>query len=98
MIEYGRYCFPIVGGRKVSHLEGNIAGLGVELSDEDIKEIDDAEPFDVGFPLSFIFGPNYRTDMTSNDIQFINANARIETVLPTRVSFGWFHHNVSVAC
>lgn len=48
------YVFPIVGGRKVSHLEGNIAGLGVELSDDEIKEIDDAEPFDVGFPTSFV--------------------------------------------
>lgn len=38
-----RYVFPIVGGRKVSHLEGNIAGLGVALTDEEIKEIDDVE-------------------------------------------------------
>ena len=50
------YVFPIVGGRKVEHLKGNIEALTVELSDEDIKEIDDAVPFDIGFPHNFLWG------------------------------------------
>jgi hypothetical protein len=84
-----RYCFPIVGGRKVDHLTGNIAALGLELSDEEINEIDDVEPFDVGFPLSFLFGQagTYRTDMTTTDIQLVNSNARLEDVPHVRVSF-----------
>ena len=48
------YVFPIVGGRKVSHLKGNIDALGLELTEEDINEIEDAVPFDVGFPLNFL--------------------------------------------
>lgn len=48
------YVFPIVGGRKVDHLKGNIAALGLELSDKDIEEIEGAIPFDVGFPLNFL--------------------------------------------
>jgi len=48
------YVFPIVGGRKVEHLKGNIEALGLELSKEDMEEIEDAVPFDVGFPLSFL--------------------------------------------
>jgi len=46
--------FPIVGGRKVEHLKGNVEALGLELSDKDIKEIDGAAPFDVGCPMNFL--------------------------------------------
>lgn len=50
------YVFPIVGGRNVDHLKGNIEALNIKLSDEDIKEIEDAVPFDVGFPNNFLYG------------------------------------------
>ncbi len=46
------YVFPIVGGRKVSHLKGNIEALGLELSREEIAEIDQSAPFDRGFPTN----------------------------------------------
>lgn len=52
------YVFPIVGGRKLEHLKGNIDGLKLELTQEDIKEIESAVPFDLGFPNSFLGGPN----------------------------------------
>ena len=48
------YVFPVVGGRKIEHLKGNIEALGLELSDEDMAEIDGAAPFDIGFPLNFL--------------------------------------------
>jgi len=44
------YVFPIVGGRKIEHLKGNIEGLSLVLSEEDMKEIEGAAPFDIGFP------------------------------------------------
>jgi hypothetical protein len=47
--------FPIVGGRKVEHLQGNIDALSIKLTAEDIEEIDGAHPFDHGFPISFLF-------------------------------------------
>ena len=49
------YVVPIVGGRKVEHLLSNIEGLWVDLSDEDLKEIDAAYEFDIGFPMNFLF-------------------------------------------
>ncbi|KAK1750903.1 Norsolorinic acid reductase [Echria macrotheca] len=52
------YVFPIVGGRTVEHLKGNIEALTLKLSDEDIKEIEGAAPFDVGFPYNFMYGPS----------------------------------------
>ena len=44
-----------MGGRKIEHLRGNIEGLGVELSDEEVDEVEAAVPFDVGFPMSIFF-------------------------------------------
>ena len=55
--------FPIVGGRKVSHLKGNIEALGLELSEEDIKNIDSSYPFDIGFPMSFLGGTGKPKDV-----------------------------------
>ena len=46
------YVFPIVGGRKIDHLKGNIAALELELAAADIEEIEGAAPFDPGFPLN----------------------------------------------
>lgn len=48
------YVFPIVGGRKVDHLKGNIEALSLQLSEEEIAEIEAAIDFDVGFPLNFL--------------------------------------------
>jgi aryl-alcohol dehydrogenase-like predicted oxidoreductase len=50
------YVFPICGGRSVKHLKGNIEALSLELSDEDMEEIESAVPFSVGFPMSMLGG------------------------------------------
>jgi aryl-alcohol dehydrogenase-like predicted oxidoreductase len=47
------YVFPIVGGRSIKHLQENIEALGLELSDGDMDEIEDAIPFDIGIPNNF---------------------------------------------
>ncbi len=51
------YVFPIIGGRNVEHLKGNIEALKLQLTDEDIKEIEGAKPFDLGLPMNR-FGSN----------------------------------------
>jgi aryl-alcohol dehydrogenase-like predicted oxidoreductase len=50
------YVFPIIGGRKLEHLKGNIAALSISLSKEDIKKIEEAYRFDPGFPHTFLSG------------------------------------------
>lgn len=50
------YVFPIVGGRKVEHLKGNIEALRLELSEDDVEEIETGYEFDVGFPYDFLGG------------------------------------------
>ena len=49
------YVFPIVGGRTIDHLKVNIEALKLRLSQEDIKEIEGAVPFDHGFPNTFLY-------------------------------------------
>lgn len=48
------YVFPIVGGRKVEHLNANLEALDVVLTPEHIKKIEGAVPFEPGFPMGFI--------------------------------------------
>jgi hypothetical protein len=49
------FVYPIVGGRKIEHLKGNIEALALELSAQEIDEIDSAVDFEVGFPMNFLF-------------------------------------------
>jgi hypothetical protein len=46
--------FPIIGGRKVEQLKENIAALDISLTAEQIKRIEEATPFDPGFPHNMI--------------------------------------------
>ncbi|KAF8861038.1 voltage-gated shaker-like K+ channel, subunit [Acephala macrosclerotiorum] len=48
------YVFPLIGGRKIEHLEANIEALGLRLSEENMKAIDGAYHFEHGFPTEFL--------------------------------------------
>jgi diketogulonate reductase-like aldo/keto reductase len=48
------FVFPIVGGRKVEQLHGNIEALDISLTPQQIKEIEDTLPFDHGFPYNIV--------------------------------------------
>ncbi|KAL2798713.1 Aldo/keto reductase [Aspergillus keveii] len=50
------YVFPVVGGRKVEHLEGNIDALEIALEDEEVERVEAAFEFDPGFPHTFLSG------------------------------------------
>ena len=49
------YTCPIAGGGKVEHLKANVEALAIELTDEEVDEIDAATEFSVGFPMNFLF-------------------------------------------
>lgn len=61
------YIFPIIGGRKVEHLQANIEALNISLSEENLKFIDDVLPFDKGFPMSLFV----RTPLTVLTYQWL---------------------------
>ena len=50
------YVFPLVGGRKVDHIKGNIDALNVDLTEGDVAKIDAAYEFAPGFPHTFLSG------------------------------------------
>jgi aryl-alcohol dehydrogenase-like predicted oxidoreductase len=65
------YVFPIVGGRKIPHLASNIEALGLRLTPDEIKEIDNAYGFDMGFPHSFL-NPANTMILGPEDNRFLN--------------------------
>ncbi|KAL4873641.1 hypothetical protein BDV12DRAFT_207482 [Aspergillus spectabilis] len=71
------YVYPVVGQRKVEHLMANIEALTVELSKDDMNEIDTAVPFDAGYPHTFLFGEKYGLDKTASDIWLTALSAHI---------------------
>lgn len=44
----------MVGGRKVEQLKANVEALTLELTPEDVAEIDKSYDFDPGYPHNFI--------------------------------------------
>ncbi|KAJ0417821.1 Aldo/keto reductase [Aspergillus carlsbadensis] len=83
------YIFPIVGQRDPKHLLANVNALSVSLSAQEVREIDSVVPFDAGFPLNFLFGPEYRTDMTASDVFWTQVAADVDVppaqaVIPAR--------------
>ncbi|CAF9940176.1 hypothetical protein IMSHALPRED_001777 [Imshaugia aleurites] len=82
------YVFPIVGGRKIEHLKSNIEALSIELSDEEIDEIEGAAPFEHGFPINFLFeyggAPKFNTRMGPGDMFFVKSAGHLDTVPKTK--------------
>ncbi|KAI7155095.1 Norsolorinic acid reductase [Hortaea werneckii] len=54
------YVFPIVGDRKVEHIQGNIGSLSVRMEKEDIEEVEEGYHFDPGFPHTFLSGTMFK--------------------------------------
>lgn len=61
------FVFPIVGGRTVDHLKGNIKALGLMLSQNDMDEIEGAMPFERGFPHDLVGQPTHRSGALTGD-------------------------------
>ena len=82
------YVFPIIGGRKLEHLKSNIEALSIELSDEEIDEIENAAPFDIGFPLNFLFEyggeQKYSSRLRGKDIFATKRAGHLDMVQGTR--------------
>lgn len=88
VVQKSPYVFPIVGGRKIEHVKGNMEALSIELSDEDVDEIESAAPFDHGFRLNFLFeygdGQKYNTTMGPGDNFFVKSAGGLNTVPKSR--------------
>ncbi|KAM0330082.1 hypothetical protein ACHAQA_004253 [Verticillium albo-atrum] len=54
VLQKTRHVFPMIGGRKVEHLEDNIKALSISLTDDQISRLEGVKKFEVGFPMDFI--------------------------------------------
>jgi aryl-alcohol dehydrogenase-like predicted oxidoreductase len=54
---------PIIGARKLSQLEDNLASLTLKLTPDQVKALDEASKIELGFPHDF-----YRRDLVRNVI------------------------------
>ncbi|KAH0831887.1 NADP-dependent oxidoreductase domain-containing protein [Lanmaoa asiatica] len=52
------YVFPIIGGRKVEHLQANLEALEIVLTPKHIEYLESIVPFDPGFPITMIGNGN----------------------------------------
>jgi aryl-alcohol dehydrogenase-like predicted oxidoreductase len=48
---------PIIGARRLDQLESNVAIVGLELTAEDIRALDEASQIELGFPHDFLDKP-----------------------------------------
>lgn len=55
-----RNIIPILGARSEKHLKDNLGCLDFELTDDQIKRLDEASPIDLGFPHSFLNSDHVR--------------------------------------
>ncbi|GJE90536.1 NADP-dependent oxidoreductase domain-containing protein [Phanerochaete sordida] len=76
------YVFPLIGGNKVAQLEANIDALRISLTNEQIKEIESAAPFDVGFPASFI-GDGSTPNMNNRSVIYIDVEPLAAAIRPS---------------
>lgn len=74
------YVFPIIGQRKVDHLLANIEALKIELTPEDLDQIDSAIPFDAGFPNNFLIDGKYNPNVTSSDMWSVKLAGHLDSV------------------
>uniref|UniRef100_A0A0W0GAZ1 NADP-dependent oxidoreductase domain-containing protein n=1 Tax=Moniliophthora roreri TaxID=221103 RepID=A0A0W0GAZ1_MONRR len=62
------HVFPIIGGRKVEHLQQNLEALDITLTAEQIKFLESQVDFDVGFPATMIGdGSEFSSGMKMGD-------------------------------
>ncbi|KAF2468599.1 aryl-alcohol dehydrogenase [Lindgomyces ingoldianus] len=54
VLQKAPYMFPMVGGSKIEQLQANVDALSLQLTPEDITEIEKGYEFDLGFPHNFI--------------------------------------------
>lgn len=79
------YVFPIVGGRNIDQLKSNIEALTLQLTDEDVEEIEGAYPFDIGFPNNMLWGGVRKSGSSPQKIWLLESAAHYEYIPEPKV-------------
>ncbi|KAN0074747.1 NADP-dependent oxidoreductase domain containing protein [Tylopilus felleus] len=75
------YVFPIIGGRKVEHLQANLEALEIVLTPEHIKYLESIVPFDPGFPYTLI-GNGREYNLLLKNAAYMEKQPPVGPVLP----------------
>ena len=75
--------FPLLGGRKIEHLKANIEALGLQLTPEDIVEIEAAYDFEPGYPHTMITASCYPA-AGPQDVQILESMGHFDYVEPQK--------------
>ncbi|EGN98352.1 hypothetical protein SERLA73DRAFT_109791 [Serpula lacrymans var. lacrymans S7.3] len=78
------HVFPLIGGRKVEHLQGNIQALDISLSPEQIQYLESIVPFDPGFPTTMIGDGTSGNNPMVNSVAHIDKQPLLQPIRPTR--------------
>ncbi len=73
--------FPTIGGNKVSYLKANIDALSLQLTSQDMAEIDKGYDFDLGFPHNFINMAGI-APKGAQDVSFLRSMGHFDHVAP----------------
>ncbi|KAG2151302.1 NADP-dependent oxidoreductase domain-containing protein [Suillus clintonianus] len=75
------YVFPIIGGRKVEHLEANVESLAISLTPEQVKYLESIVPFDLGFP-STIIGDGKQHNFLLQHTAYLEKQPQVHPIVP----------------
>ncbi|KAG6376912.1 NADP-dependent oxidoreductase domain-containing protein [Boletus reticuloceps] len=75
------YVFPIIGGRKVEHLQANLEALEIILAPKHIQYIESVIPFDPAFPTTMI-GDGSGYNFLMNSAAYFEKQPSVRAILP----------------
>jgi hypothetical protein len=71
----------MVGGNSVANLKANVEALSLQLTRQDVAEIEKGYDFDLGFPHAFLNAAGYAPE-GPQDVSFINSMGYFDWVSP----------------
>lgn len=80
------YDFSVCGGRKIQHLDSNNQALSIDLSDDEIHQIDSASPLDFGYLHIILAGGKNRAVSAANTCVMVYACGSFAGVEEPRIS------------
>ncbi|KAL9621507.1 MAG: hypothetical protein Q9160_004037 [Pyrenula sp. 1 TL-2023] len=84
VLQKNPYTIPLIGGRKVAHLKSNIAALSLELTPEEIAEVETGYDFDFGFPFNFYTMGKSIMPRAPQDVVMLENLGHFDHVEPTK--------------
>jgi len=78
------HVFPIIGGRKIEHLQANIDALKITLTPGHIQELESLVPFSLGFPYNFFGSDNNEYGMMMKMAAWLEKQPHAKPITPDR--------------